>query len=152
VDTYKKINRKSLSVERTFRTIHTKSELFEKLYDICDSVSNNLIEENLECKHVTLKFKSSAFEVISKSLTTKNFIESTEDVYSHASVSLVYSYSYSRSNSYSYSNSRSYSYYHLLPLSYIFIIHYVIISIMLLFTLYSYFPNSMQSVARVILL
>ena len=37
--------RKSMSVERTFGEINKPAELYKKLYELCESLSEDLIEE-----------------------------------------------------------------------------------------------------------
>jgi len=73
--------RKSISVERTFSNISTKQELYAKLQEISFKLAEDIKKENLKGKSVTLKLKTSAFEILTRCLTISKYIYKEEDLF-----------------------------------------------------------------------
>lgn len=65
----REFGRKSMSVERTFSALSNLSLLSIKLLEICDKIHQNMLEENLVCRTVTLKVKFSTFQLITRRTT-----------------------------------------------------------------------------------
>jgi len=61
--------RKSISVERTFPNISSIQELDAKLQEISFKLAEDVKKENLKGKSITLKLKTSAFEILTRCLT-----------------------------------------------------------------------------------
>ncbi|ORX86899.1 DNA/RNA polymerase [Anaeromyces robustus] len=76
-----KWERKSISVERTFSNISDEQELYNKLLDISFKLAQDVEKENLKGKSVTLKLKTSGFEILTRCLTISKFIHKQEDIY-----------------------------------------------------------------------
>ena len=66
--------RKSISVERTFGKLTAKAEMFEKCHSICHNLAKQMKEKGLKGKTVTLKLKSTDFEVKNKQITLQRAI------------------------------------------------------------------------------
>lgn len=77
-------DRKSISVERTFRTVDTMEDLFCKLGEVCEKLAQDLSEHDLSCRTITVKLKSSDFEVTSKCQSLTRFVSSSSDLFSVA--------------------------------------------------------------------
>ncbi|XP_003391861.3 PREDICTED: DNA polymerase kappa-like [Amphimedon queenslandica] len=80
--------RKSISTERTFPDIWKPSELFQKCHKLCYSLTEEVEESNIKGKTVTLKLKTSAFEVKQRSMTFPNPISSFADIHKAARILL----------------------------------------------------------------
>lgn len=78
------VSRKSLSCERTFGPINKPSDLLAKLDQICKSVGEQLVENNLRGRNITLKLKTVKFEIITRSITIGNYTNSWDIIRSHA--------------------------------------------------------------------
>ncbi|XP_039139303.1 DNA polymerase kappa isoform X1 [Dioscorea cayenensis subsp. rotundata] len=77
--------RKSMSCERTFSATEDESALFQKLADIAEALSNDMHEEGLCGRTLTLKLKTSSFEVRTRATSLQTYIHSKEDILAHAS-------------------------------------------------------------------
>jgi impB/mucB/samB family C-terminal domain len=78
-DVSEDIGRKSLGAERTFSLCcELYSDQKNKLKELCQKVSNELKEKNLWGKTVTLKVKTTKFELFTRSLTNKNYFQNSE--------------------------------------------------------------------------
>ncbi|KAK9711333.1 hypothetical protein K7432_007912 [Basidiobolus ranarum] len=73
--------RKSISVERTFPEINTLPKLQSKLDELTVNLAQDMDDENIEGKTVTLKIKTVNFEVLTRARTLPNYIHSKEDLY-----------------------------------------------------------------------
>lgn len=73
--------RKSISTERTFRTLSTWEELTTKLGEIAASLAEDLEHRNLAGKTITLKIKTPGFQVKVKGKTLPHSIHTQEDLY-----------------------------------------------------------------------
>ncbi|ORY02112.1 polymerase kappa [Basidiobolus meristosporus CBS 931.73] len=73
--------RKSISVERTFREINTLPKLQSKLDELATNLAQDMEDENIEGKTVTLKIKTVNFEVVTRAKTLSTYICSKEDLY-----------------------------------------------------------------------
>ena len=80
--------RKSLGTERTFTPTHSKHDLKVKLYDICMIVSKEMVEKELHGKQVTLKCKTSSFELTTRSKRLDTAIQSFSDIFNIAYILL----------------------------------------------------------------
>eukprot|EP01036_Dinobryon_divergens_P030258 gene30258-39476_t len=79
-------SRKSLGCERTFPNMSSPTALFAKLRELCETVASELIENELHCHTVTLKLKTSKFELLTRSAAAKgsSYIQSADAIYSIA--------------------------------------------------------------------
>ena len=73
------IQRKGISCERTFSPTQNELQLKEKLRDICRSLANDLRENELRARHVTLKMKTHRFEQFTRSKILSSFIGGEEN-------------------------------------------------------------------------
>jgi nucleotidyltransferase/DNA polymerase involved in DNA repair len=76
-----KWDRKSISIERTFSNMSEHQELHKKLYDISCLLAEDVKKKNLKGKSVTLKLKTSGFEILTRCLTISKYIHKQEDLY-----------------------------------------------------------------------
>nr|CAB3493989.1 unnamed protein product [Digitaria exilis] len=76
--------RKSISCERTFTATNDSSLLFEKLANLAENLAGDLQKEGLRGKTLTLKLKTADFEVRTRAVTTRGFINSKEDILIYA--------------------------------------------------------------------
>ncbi|KAF3333890.1 DNA polymerase kappa isoform X1 [Carex littledalei] len=77
--------RKSISCERTFASTSDTTLLFQKLADIAENLSNDMQKENLWGRNLTLKLKTSSFEVRTRAVSLQKYISSKEEILTHAS-------------------------------------------------------------------
>ena len=74
--------RKSLGVERTFDDdISDLGLLYEKLYEICERLSNLLIKKNMSGKTITLKIRYKSFVLNSRSKTLMHYINDFDSIH-----------------------------------------------------------------------
>ncbi|XP_051146660.1 DNA polymerase kappa [Andrographis paniculata] len=83
-DTPEKSQRKSMSNERTFSPTEDETVLFQKLVELSENLSSDLKKEDLCGRTLTLKLKTSCFEVRSRAVTLPNYISSSDDILKHA--------------------------------------------------------------------
>uniref|UniRef100_A0ACD5WCF4 Uncharacterized protein n=1 Tax=Avena sativa TaxID=4498 RepID=A0ACD5WCF4_AVESA len=76
--------RKSMSCERTFSATDNSSLLFEKLDNLAENLADDMQKECLKGRTLTLKLKTSAFEVRTRAATAQNYISSKEDILIYA--------------------------------------------------------------------
>ncbi|KAL3614350.1 hypothetical protein CASFOL_042424 [Castilleja foliolosa] len=76
--------RKSMSNERTFSPTEDESLLHQKLADLSENLSSDMKKCGLRGRTLTLKLKTSSFEVRSRAVTLPNYICSNEDILKHA--------------------------------------------------------------------
>jgi len=76
--------RKSISCERTFTATNDSSLLFEKLANLAENLMDDLQKEGLKGKTLTLKLKTADFEVRTRAVTTRGYINSKEDILIYA--------------------------------------------------------------------
>lgn len=80
-----------MSVENTFSAMTLEKDMVEKVHDLADILSKDLQSEKLQGKTVTLKLKTSQFQVITRSRTIDSFIWKAEQINSIAqSVSISF--------------------------------------------------------------
>ncbi|XP_078430343.1 DNA/RNA polymerases superfamily protein isoform X2 [Wolffia australiana] len=77
--------RKSISNERTFSSTDDQSLLFKKLEETAEALSDDLQKESLFGRTLTLKLKTSSFEVKTRATSLQKFIQSKEHIFFHAS-------------------------------------------------------------------
>ncbi|KAF8019917.1 hypothetical protein BT93_G0569 [Corymbia citriodora subsp. variegata] len=77
--------RKSISNERTFQATDNEALLYQKLDELAELLSSDMQKEGLHGRTLTLKLKTSSFEVRTRALTLQNYISSRDDIYKHAS-------------------------------------------------------------------
>jgi nucleotidyltransferase/DNA polymerase involved in DNA repair len=75
---------KSMGAERTFSPIATESELKSKLYELCQLVSEDLVTHNICGGNVTLKLKTTKFELFTRSSSLNSRIQSCDEIFSAA--------------------------------------------------------------------
>ncbi|XP_073123317.1 DNA polymerase kappa isoform X1 [Henckelia pumila] len=83
-DTPQFVRRKSMSTERTFPSTKDETSLCQKLVDLAENLSTDLKKEGLCGKTLTLKLKTSCFEVRTRAVTLPRYIFSSEDILKHA--------------------------------------------------------------------
>ena len=72
---------KSMSIERTFHNLDGKSEkVKEKLKLMSERLHDNLIESKVKCKTVSIKIKTSSFEILTRAKTLNDYIDSAEKI------------------------------------------------------------------------
>ncbi|KAI9286914.1 hypothetical protein BC943DRAFT_275658 [Umbelopsis sp. AD052] len=76
--------RKSISVERTFRSLSSRTELYFKLKDIAQKLAKDLESKNLCGKTLGLKIKLTSFEVRTRAKTLPGNIYKQEDLEKYA--------------------------------------------------------------------
>ncbi|KAK1293673.1 hypothetical protein QJS10_CPB17g02252 [Acorus calamus] len=77
--------RKSISSERTFSATEDESLLYQKLDEIAETLSNDMHKEDLSGRTLTLKLKTASFEVRTRAVSLQKYINSKQDILSHAS-------------------------------------------------------------------
>lgn len=77
--------RKSISSERTFSASEDEALLFQRLADISETLSNDLLKEGLKGRTLTLKLKTASFEVRTRAVSLQRYFSSREDILNHAS-------------------------------------------------------------------
>ncbi|XP_056163568.1 DNA polymerase kappa isoform X1 [Syzygium oleosum] len=77
--------RKSISNERTFQATDNEALLYQKLDELAELLSSDMQKEGLHGRTLTLKLKTSSFEVRTRALTLQNYISSRDDIYKYAS-------------------------------------------------------------------
>ncbi|XP_041010624.1 DNA polymerase kappa [Juglans microcarpa x Juglans regia] len=77
--------RKSISNERTFAATGDEALLHQKLCDLADMLSADMQKEGLSGRTLTLKLKTSSFEVRTRAMTLQQYICSSEDILKYAS-------------------------------------------------------------------
>ncbi|EPS59412.1 hypothetical protein M569_15395, partial [Genlisea aurea] len=83
-DTPQPSHRKSMSTERTFTPTGDEASLYQKLAEISEILASDMKKEGLSGRTLTLKLKTSSFEVRSRAVTLPNCICSCEDILRHA--------------------------------------------------------------------
>ncbi|KAG8368489.1 hypothetical protein BUALT_Bualt15G0050700 [Buddleja alternifolia] len=83
-DTPQVTKRKSMSNERTFSSTKDEALLHQKLVDLAENLSADMKKEGLCGKTLTLKLKTSCFEVRTRAVTLPNYICSSKDILKHA--------------------------------------------------------------------
>ncbi|KAK4741166.1 hypothetical protein SAY87_024754 [Trapa incisa] len=77
--------RKSISNERTFSATADETLLYQKLAELAELLSTDMQREDLHGCTLTLKLKTSAFEVRTRAITLKRYICSSNDILKYAS-------------------------------------------------------------------
>ncbi|XLS57702.1 hypothetical protein HN51_007457 [Arachis hypogaea] len=77
--------RKSISNERTFSATEDEVLLYKKLAELAEILSTDMQKEGLCGRTLTLKLKTSSFEVRTRAMTLRKYISSREDILKHAS-------------------------------------------------------------------
>ncbi|KAI5402740.1 hypothetical protein KIW84_050370 [Lathyrus oleraceus] len=77
--------RKSISNERTFSATEDEVLLQKKLVELAEMLSTDMQKEGLHGRMLTLKLKTTSFEVRNRAVTLQNYINSSEDILKHAS-------------------------------------------------------------------
>ncbi|KAL7119130.1 hypothetical protein ACP275_02G044200 [Erythranthe tilingii] len=83
-DTPEVTQRKSMSNERTFSPTEDETLIHQKLVDLSENLSSDLNKEGLCGRTLTLKLKTTCFEVRTRAVTLPNSICSSEDILKHA--------------------------------------------------------------------
>lgn len=78
------LDRKSISVERTFNTMSRYGEMQEKLNELSELLATDLDELDLKGRSVTLKLKMASFEIISRSKSSTQYISTASELFSVA--------------------------------------------------------------------
>lgn len=81
--------RKSISVERTFKTLSDLHLFDNMLVSLCQRLADDLAENDVAGRTVAIKMKSSTFEVITRAVTLDHSVCNEEDIYKVASRLLV---------------------------------------------------------------
>ncbi|XP_047946395.1 DNA polymerase kappa isoform X2 [Salvia hispanica] len=83
-DTPQASQRKSMSTERTFSPTGDKASIFQKLVDLSENLSSDLKKEGIRGRTLTLKLKTSSFEVRTRAVTLSYNTCSSEDILKQA--------------------------------------------------------------------
>lgn len=83
-DTNQQNKRKSISCERTFNEINKYSDIKQKCVDIALTLSEDIYDHNVSGKCITLKLKTTLFNVIQRSLTLPRYIAQYNDIRKYA--------------------------------------------------------------------
>ncbi|KAL2460330.1 DNA/RNA polymerase superfamily protein [Abeliophyllum distichum] len=84
-DTPQATLRKSISNERTFSATKDEASLYQKLVDLAEMLSNDMKKEGLCGRTLTLKLKTSSFEVRTRAVTLPTYTCSSEDILKYGS-------------------------------------------------------------------
>ncbi|KAJ3674352.1 hypothetical protein LUZ60_004968 [Juncus effusus] len=76
--------RKSISSERTFSATSDSTLLLQKLDNIAETLSSEMQKENLWGRNLTLKLKTASFEVRTRAVSLQKYINSKEEILTHA--------------------------------------------------------------------
>ncbi|KAH6773137.1 DNA/RNA polymerases superfamily protein [Perilla frutescens var. frutescens] len=83
-DTPQVAQRKSMSTERTFSPTGDEESIYQKLADLSENLSSDMKKEGICGRTLTLKLKTSCFEVRTRAVTLPNYICSSEEILKHA--------------------------------------------------------------------
>lgn len=83
-DTPQVTQRKSMSTERTFSPTGDEASLYQKLVDLSENLCSDMKKEGICGRSLTLKLKTSCFEVRTRAVTLPYYICSSEDILKHA--------------------------------------------------------------------
>lgn len=72
--------RKSISTERTFRSIADPEKLRAKCRELCASLARDVEKHRLEGRNVGLKLKTVEFTVLSRAVTLPNYVRTAADL------------------------------------------------------------------------
>ncbi len=75
------VTRKSLSHTETFKAINNDKEIIEKCKEISTIVSQQMISKGLHARTLTLRLKDVKYNEITRSKTTKNWLQQDADIY-----------------------------------------------------------------------
>lgn len=75
-----KQDRKSIGTQRTFRALSDRDQLLEKLRQVADEVVTNLKQKRLKGRKVTLFYKTTEFEMRSKTHSLLRFTDSYDEI------------------------------------------------------------------------
>ncbi|XP_070208820.1 DNA polymerase kappa-like [Littorina saxatilis] len=76
--------RKSMSTEQTFGELSRPEELYSKCQELCQCLAEDLAKEQLMGKTVSLKLKTTDFQVRTRAQTTSNYVGSADDIFAVA--------------------------------------------------------------------
>lgn len=77
-------NRKGISSERTFTPpLTTKEDLIGVITNLVESLATDMEAEKIEGKNITLKIKTSTFELKTRSVTLPRFVSSSAEILPH---------------------------------------------------------------------
>ncbi|KAL4228127.1 hypothetical protein ACF0H5_013562 [Mactra antiquata] len=77
--------RKSMSTERTFSEISKPSDMYKKLEELSQSLSEDLKTDQLKGKTISIKIKTVNFQVRTRAHTVRDYTNTYEDIYQSAS-------------------------------------------------------------------
>jgi DNA polymerase kappa len=81
--------RKSLSVERTFKTMDALPEMLDLLKWLCEQLAEDLAAEELVGRNLGIKMKTSEFDVFTRVVTLDSYVGSSKEIYRHAEKLLI---------------------------------------------------------------
>lgn len=73
-------SRQSISVERTFKSVHELSKMIAILRPLCSELAGQLEEMELAGKTLSIKMKNKDFDVNTRSISLKGYISCEEDL------------------------------------------------------------------------
>jgi nucleotidyltransferase/DNA polymerase involved in DNA repair len=76
--------RKGMSAEVTFSTMTEEQDMVDKIHHLSESLSRDLESEKLQGKTVTIKLKTSDFQLITRSRTSDSYISKADQINSIA--------------------------------------------------------------------
>ena len=74
------LGRKGISTERTFRTLSSQADLEAKCGELAVHLAEDMAEEGLRWKTLTLKLKLTTFELRTRAVTLDRYISSSDDI------------------------------------------------------------------------
>ncbi len=78
------VTRKSIGVERTFRTIYSTNDFMDTVDRLSTSLAKDMVTRGLWARTLTVKVKTSKYDVSSKAATTDAYFQSKERIFSLA--------------------------------------------------------------------
>ncbi|XP_076443750.1 uncharacterized protein LOC143282122 [Babylonia areolata] len=84
VDRASEEERKSMSTEQTFGELSQPEELYDKCLELCQSLAEDLAKEQLKGKTVSLKLKTTDFQVRTRAQTISSYTSDADTIFSVA--------------------------------------------------------------------
>ncbi|KAK9834297.1 hypothetical protein WJX81_004273 [Elliptochloris bilobata] len=78
------VGRKGISMERTFRPVSDRAELEAKCGELAEALAEDMARESLRGRTITLKLKTSNFEVRTRAVTLGHYISAGADICAEA--------------------------------------------------------------------
>lgn len=76
--------RKSMSIERTFKELSKSEEQFSLCRELCEDLAEDMKKESLKGKTITMKLKNVKFEVKTRAMTVQYGVASADEIFAIA--------------------------------------------------------------------